>query len=156
MGEEKEWVDFKAVKAAVSMQMVLDHYGIKGLKKSGDELRGPCPIHEAKDNARSFTANLGKNAFQCFSCGSRGNVLDLVAAMEECSVKDAALKLARWFKVGENEQPAPAKSAGCLQQLRQLTAELESHGAQIVFHAAQAEAKIAAIKEIVAAFDKGG
>jgi len=30
---EKEWVDFQTVKAAVNMQMVLDHYGITGLKR---------------------------------------------------------------------------------------------------------------------------
>ena len=47
----------------------------------------------------------GKNAFNCFSsdCKAKGNVLDFVAAMEHCTVKDAALKLADWFKVGESE-----------------------------------------------------
>lgn len=104
----KEWVDFNAVKAAVTMQMVLDHYGINGLPKSGEELRGPCPIHKGTRPSKTFTVNLRKNAFKCFStsCEARGNVLDFVAAMENCSVRDAALKLRDWFKVGESQSPS--------------------------------------------------
>ena len=100
-----EWVDFRKVKAAVTMQMVLDHYGIKGLSKSGDELRGPCPIHKGSARSKNFTVNLVKNAFKCFSsdCKAKGNVLDFVAAIESCDVKAAALKLAEWFKIGESE-----------------------------------------------------
>jgi hypothetical protein len=100
-----EWVDFKAVKAGVTMQMVLDRYQIKDFKQAGSELRGACPIHRGASNSRQFSVNLTKNAFQCFytDCKARGNVLDFVALMEGCSVRDAALKLAGWFRVGENE-----------------------------------------------------
>jgi hypothetical protein len=105
MEADKEWVDFKAVKAAVTMKMALDRYQITGLKQTGDELRGACPIHKGASNSRQFSVNLTKNAFQCFytDCKARGNVLDFVALMEGCSVRDAALKLAGWFTVGENE-----------------------------------------------------
>src|SRR5258707_15229400 len=100
----KEWVDFKKVKDAVGMMMVLDHYGIQGLTKSGDELRGPCPIHKGSQRSKNFTVNLRKNAFKCFSKGCvGGNVLDFVAAMEQGSARDAALKLADWFKIGESQ-----------------------------------------------------
>jgi hypothetical protein len=100
-----EWVDFKKVKEAVDMMMVLDHYGIQGLTKTGDELRGGCPIHKRSGRSKNFTVNLRKNAFKCFSkdCGARGNVLDFVAAMERCEVRDAALKLQVWFKIAESE-----------------------------------------------------
>lgn len=105
-----EWVDFKVVKEAVGMQMVLDHYGIKGLTKSGDELRGPCPIHQGSKRSKDFTVNVRKNAFKCFSAGcERGNVLDFVAAMENCSVRDAALKLQDWFKIGESQSPSESE-----------------------------------------------
>lgn len=98
------WVDFKAIKEAVSMQMVLDHYEVKGLTKSGDELRGPCPIHEdPRKSKKAFAVNVDKNAFKCFVCQARGNVLDFAAAMEHCSVRDAALKLQEWFKVGKSQ-----------------------------------------------------
>lgn len=107
--EQKNWVDFKKVKEAVDMQMVLDHYGITGLSKSGDELRGRCPIHKASERSKNFTVNLRKNAFKCFAknCGASGNVLDLVATIEQCSVRDAALKLAEWFAIGESQLESP-------------------------------------------------
>ena len=98
---ETEWVDFRIIKAAVTMQMVLDRYSIP-LKKSGHELRGKCPIHRGSNN-KHFTANVSKNVFKCFfaQCGAHGNVLDFVASMEQCSVRDAAVKLRDWFQVGD-------------------------------------------------------
>jgi DNA primase len=111
MDTQKDWVDFRAVKQAVSIETVLDHYGINWLRKNGDELRGRCPIHKG-EGERSFHVNTSKNAFQCFSCKSRGNVLDFVAAMEQCSIRDAALKLKAWFGVGESAEVARAPASG--------------------------------------------
>jgi CHC2-type zinc finger protein/uncharacterized protein DUF1653 len=109
-----EWVDFKKVKEGVDIQMVLDHYGVKGLAKSGQELRGPCPVHKGSQRSKNFTVNVSKNAFKCFSsdCGARGNVLDFVAAMERCSVRDAALKLQEWFEIGDTSASSPGQSEG--------------------------------------------
>src|ERR1700674_5012431 len=83
--EEKTWVDFRLVKQQVTIVMVLDHYGVNWLRKKGDELRGRCPIHKGEGD-RTFHANPVKGAFKCFSCKAKGNVLDFVAAMEQCSV----------------------------------------------------------------------
>ena len=99
---QDNWVDFKAVKAAVTMEMVLGRYGVNWLRKKGDELRGRCPIHEG-EGENTFHVSLTKEAFNCFSCKARGNVLDFVAAKEKCSVKDAGLKLQEWFSI-----PTPA------------------------------------------------
>ena len=96
------WVDFKAVKAGVSMTAVLDRYQVNWLREKGDELRGRCPIHQG-EGQDTFHVSVSKNAFHCFSCKARGNVLDLVAAMEECSVRDAAVKLADWFSLSTSE-----------------------------------------------------
>jgi DNA primase len=106
---EKNWVDFKAVKSSVTMQMVLDRYQINWLKKSGSELRGRCPIHKG-DGPDAFKVSVAKNAFNCFSCHARGNVLDLVAAMEQCSVRDAGLKLKEWFAVSDDSGADQVKS----------------------------------------------
>jgi DNA primase len=107
---ESNWVDFKAIKAAVTLGQVLDRYGLK-LKRSGRELRGRCPIHQG-DGTDSFHANTEKNAFHCFSCQAKGNVLDFVAAMEKCSVRDAALKVQDWFQVAATAPAAlTARSA---------------------------------------------
>jgi DNA primase len=106
---ETNWVDFKSIKSAVSLQMVLDHYGINWLRKNRSELRGRCPIHQGEGND-AFHVNLTKNAFHCFSCKAKGNVLDFVAAMEKCSVRDAAMKLKEWFSVDSTAVPAEKKS----------------------------------------------
>jgi DNA primase len=106
---QDNWVDFKAVKAVVSMQMLLDRYQVNWLRKSGKELRGRCPIHKG-DGQDAFHVNLAKNAFNCFSCQARGNVLDFVAAMEQCSVRDAGLKLKEWFSISSEPAAAPTKA----------------------------------------------
>ena len=106
---ENEWVDFRVVKAQVSMQMLVDHYSLRDLRKSKDELRGRCPIHRG-EGERTFHVNLSKNAFQCFSCKAKGNVLDFVAAMEHCNLREAALKLQSWFALEESDKP-PAVTA---------------------------------------------
>src|ERR1700733_8678747 len=102
---EKNWVDFRAIKSAVTMQAVLDRYKINWLRKTGSEFRGRCPIHQG-ENSDAFHVNLNKNAFHCFSCEAKGNVLDFVAAMEKSSVRDAAMKLQEWFSVGSTAVPA--------------------------------------------------
>jgi len=95
----QDWVDFRAVKQAVNLEAVLHHYQVPGLRRRRDQLQGRCPIHQGKRDD-SFRASLSKNAFQCFACQARGNVLDFVAAMEKCSIREAALRLQQWFGVG--------------------------------------------------------
>jgi DNA primase len=86
------WLDFKAIKRGVNLESVLRHYGVE-LRRSGlDQHRGRCPIHggEGRD---AFHANLARNIFHCFACGAGGTVLDFVAAMEGCTLREAAEKL---------------------------------------------------------------
>jgi DNA primase len=92
-------VDFAAIKRAVSLQAVLHWYQVQGLKRSGDQLRGPCPVH-GRGAEDAFHVSLAKNAFRCFYCQTQGNVLDFVAAMERCSLREAALRLQERFAVG--------------------------------------------------------
>src|SRR6202161_2842667 len=93
------WVDFGAVKQAVSLEAVLRYYQVPGVRKCGHQLVGRCPIHRGQRDD-SFRASLSKNAFHCFACQAGGNVLNFVAAMEKCSIRQAALWLQRWFSVG--------------------------------------------------------
>ena len=103
----RAWVDYRAVKAAVSMEMALASYGIQLHRLDRDYLRGRCPlpVHSSRSSRQSFLVNTGKNAWACHSdsCvaarGGRigGNVLDFISAMESCSVREAALKLQDWF-----------------------------------------------------------
>jgi DNA primase len=120
------FVDFKAVKAAITMEQVLEHYGLMDKFKRGtDSLNGPCPIHKGS-NPTQFRVSLSKNIWNCFSeCKHGGNVLDFIAEMENVSIHAAALKAIAWFNLdpeamaansdkgesGEAERPVPAPKA---------------------------------------------
>ena len=106
-----EWVEFDAVKQAVSLEAVLHHYQVPGLRRRRDQLEGRCPIHRGERDD-SFRASLSKNVFHCFSCQAQGNVLDFVAAMEKCSVREAACRLQRWFGVGASAKPGQQMPRG--------------------------------------------
>ena len=95
---KNQFVDFKAIKSAVSMEQVLDHYGLlEKLKHSGDSLTGACPIHRGS-NPTQFRVSLGKNLWNCFSdCKGGGNVLDFIAKMEDISIHAAAARAMDWF-----------------------------------------------------------
>ena len=69
----QNWVDFVAIKQSIALASLLRHGG-----EGGD----------------AFHANLRKNVFHCFACGAGGTVLDFVAAMDRCSLRNAAIKLA--------------------------------------------------------------
>jgi DNA primase len=158
METKKAWVDFNLIKAAVTMEMLIVQYGIVGLARNGDELRGVCPIHEGKSK-REFAINLSKNTFCCFAptCKARGNVLDFVAKMERCTVRDAALKLDAWFNVTKQEaresKSATAESplTGGTDPITTLLTEVETHVSRSLHHATLAEAKFSALKQLLAA-----
>lgn len=101
----RSWVDFSAVKQAVSLEAVLRHYQVPGLRKRRRQLVGRCPIHRGQRDD-SFRASLSKNAFHCFACQASGNVLNFVAAMEQCSIRQAALRLQQWFAIGASGESA--------------------------------------------------
>jgi DNA primase len=95
---KSSFIDFKAVKAAITMEQVLQHYGlIEQFKRSGDSLSGPCPIHKGS-NPTQFRISVSKNIWNCFSeCKNGGNVLDFIARIENVSIHSAALKAIEWF-----------------------------------------------------------
>jgi DNA primase len=97
-GPSEGWVDFRAVKEAVSMEAILRYYQVPNLRRQRDQLQGRCPIHRGERDD-SFRASLSKNVFQCFACQAHGNVMDFVAAMERCSVREAAFKAQEWFGI---------------------------------------------------------
>jgi DNA primase len=112
-----DWVSFEEIKKVVTLQMAIERYGIPLRKVNTNTLRGKCPLpaHGSEKSNESFTATLTKGVGGAWACQSHsciksrgrvgGNVLDFVAAMEQCSVRDAAIKLQMWFLV-----PAAGKS----------------------------------------------
>ena len=108
-GMRSTWVDFRVLKQVVSIEMAIAYYGLTLRRVHGPYLRGRCPLptHVSKSSVQSFIVNTEKNVwvFHSNSCVAShgwhrgGNVLDFVAAMERCSIRDAALKLQEWFSV---------------------------------------------------------
>jgi DNA primase len=106
-----DWVSFDEIKKVVTLEMAIEHYGIPLRRVNTNTLRGKCPLpaHGSEKSNESFTATLTKGVGGAWACQSHscikargrvgGNVLDFVAAMEQCSVRDAAIKLQMWFLV---------------------------------------------------------
>ena len=115
-----KFVDFRAVKAAITMEQLLGHYNILDqFKRTGESLNGPCPIHKGS-NPTQFRVSTTKNIWNCFSdCEHGGNALDFICKMEKCSIHAAALKAIEWFKLdpeamtaGDNKaEPAEPKTS---------------------------------------------
>ena len=104
-----EWVSFADVKNRVSLEYVLRRYGVDWLRRSGKrQYRGRCPIHGG-EGKEAFHANYERNVFHCFACGASGNVLDFVAAMEQCTIRQAALGLQVDWGNRPTIQPAESK-----------------------------------------------
>jgi DNA primase len=104
-----QWVDIKMVRESVSIEQVLEYYGLgDDLIHKGDQLVGACPIHKGT-NKSQFHVSLGKNIFHCFGdCKGNpalhnggGNLIDLVRVMEGIeepnAARKAALLIQEWF-----------------------------------------------------------
>lgn len=102
------WVDFAHVRAVIRIHDVLKRYGINWLEETRGELVGRCPVHGSEDHkSKAFRVSVERGIWKCFSCGQGGNVVDLVAEMEKCSARDAALKLVGWFGLTDAIRKAP-------------------------------------------------
>jgi len=100
MSDDRQYVDFKKLKARVSMRDLLDHYEWTGQMetKNSNTLAGPCPITGSQSQA--FKVNTEKDVWYSFALegdGAGGNILDFVARMEDTDVLGAANLIAEWF-----------------------------------------------------------
>jgi DNA primase len=109
---KSSFIDFKAVKTAISMEKLLDYYGLLGrFKRSGDSLSGSCPIHKGS-NPTQFRVSVSKNIWNCFGeCKHGGNSLDFIAKMEDVSIHAAALKAIEWFGLDPGAMAADSEEA---------------------------------------------
>jgi hypothetical protein len=113
-------LDFPKIKE-IKLTDVLARYKI-ALRYKTDYAVCACPLptHKQGDNTKSFSINLAGNYWRCFSdsCNANnggkrgGDVINFVALMEGCREKDAAQKLADWFKVSETKTPARTTEQG--------------------------------------------
>ena len=90
-------VDFKALRQRIPIERVCDLLGIE-LKKSGAQLRGPCPICSHR-SARCFVVTPALNRYWCFGeCQTGGDVIELTAQVRQLSHRQAAQLLAEHFR----------------------------------------------------------
>jgi len=101
---KKPFVDFRDIRARITMEQVLTHYQLLDtFKRNGKSWSGPCPIHKGS-NKTQFRVDTEKNIWNCFSeCKHGGNTLDFIARMENISIHDAALKACEWFVIPLDE-----------------------------------------------------
>jgi DNA primase len=88
-------IDFKQLRADVTMAEILGLLGFVIIEHRGDQVRGQCPFHEPSPHGkhRSFSANLRRQLFRCFKCQAAGNQLDLWARASKKPLYEAALDL---------------------------------------------------------------
>lgn len=59
----------------------------------GNELKMLCPFHD--ERTPSFHYNVDKGVYQCFGCGAKGDLFDLIGTIKELSFKEVADGLAK-------------------------------------------------------------
>jgi DNA primase len=117
-----DYVDFKALKAVATVEAVAARYGVELRQVNASHKRGRCPFpaHPAGDDKESFSVNVEKRVWICHSApcakgrkGKKGgDVIELVAAIEGCSLRDAGLKIAGWFPVAVQSSPPVEQPVG--------------------------------------------
>jgi len=89
-------VDFNLLRTEITMEEVLKQLGFEPTSRSGSQLRGPCPVHgSTSSGSRSFSVNLNDGRYYCHKCHSKGNQLELWAAVKKLSFYDSAVDLCR-------------------------------------------------------------
>ena len=89
-------VDFNQLRAEITMEQVLDHLDFEPSGRTGNQLRGPCPVHgSASADSRTFSVNLDTGRYYCHKCQSKGNQVELWAAVKKLPIYQAAVDLCR-------------------------------------------------------------
>ena len=96
-------IDFRQARSEVQLGRVLELLGWQPRQRHGAQVRGACPLHgSTSPRSRSFSAHLGRGAWQCFRCGASGNALELWALATGQRLYPAVLDL--YDRLG---QPVP-------------------------------------------------
>jgi DNA primase len=81
----------------MDLQELANFLGLQKVKIRGDEIHASCPFPEAhltgKDTHPSFFLNPEKGVYNCFSCGNRGTIEELVARIKHTTISEALSQL---------------------------------------------------------------
>jgi DNA primase catalytic core len=101
---EKERIE--AIKRDIDLAAFIESRGIM-LKKNGKGYVGLCPFHE--DTNPSLSVNTQKNLWQCFGCGTGGDIIRFVELMDKVSFPAAVKQLsAAGSQLSQSVQSLPA------------------------------------------------
>ena len=106
----QQYVDFAFVKEHASFERVLAHYNLK-LTGAGAQRAVLCPFH--RERKPSCKVELERKIFQCFGCGTKGNILEFVALLEgdDTDLRAAAIKIAEVCAIN-TAPPRPDRREG--------------------------------------------
>jgi DNA primase len=84
----------------LGLNELVDNLNLKKVKIRGDEIHASCPFPErhlhGQDKRPSFSINITKGVYNCFSCGSSGTIEDLISNTREISISAAISLLEEW------------------------------------------------------------
>jgi DNA primase len=100
------FVDFAALKEALTIAQVVDMLGLK--MKGNDQMRSSCPQCRT-GGERALAVNITKASFYCFSDGKGGDLISLTAHIRGCSQREAAQELAEHFRIAQPKQEEAPK-----------------------------------------------
>lgn len=117
-----QWIDFKELRAKLRIEDVLRLHGV-AYRQKGNQASAFCPLpdhpqHEGKKRSPSFSAHLGRGLWQCFSCGARGNAVELDCRLRGLNpdnggdLRRSALDLIDDLAIQPDEKPTSVRKAG--------------------------------------------
>lgn len=132
-------VNFRKLKARVTMRDLLRHFEIRLPEWKDNEGRGSCPLPDCTGK-RTFTVNTTKQVYRCHACKRGGDIIDFAKIKQGLStLKEAGAFLATTFLMGaEKNDDAPQPNSETSQgktgehwekmkgEFRQIIAGLES------------------------------
>ena len=87
-------IDFQRLRREITIEQVLRQLGFQPCSRSRNQLRGPCPVHRSTyPRSRTFSVNVVGGCYYCHKCHSKGNALELWAAVHRLPIYEAAIDL---------------------------------------------------------------
>ena len=125
---EKERIE--DIKRDIDLAAFIESRGII-LKKNGKGYVGLCPFHE--DSNPSLSVNPTKNLWQCFGCGTGGDIIRFVELMDKVSFPAAIKKISEAMQIkGQAAPPPTPASGGQKQKAESLTVKEQKLLARVV------------------------
>lgn len=84
-------IDFTALKERAQFDLILRRYGL-AQRTTRQQYFIRCPFH--REENPSCRIDEARNRFRCFGCGARGSILDFVALVDGCTIREAATIIA--------------------------------------------------------------